>query len=143
LEEDDFYATIEEMVLDAWVLPTAVELKIPVAIAKSRKMQAQGCELVTRGRTTTTMENHLYLFPTMSSLRRASPWSRIQSFGNLRKEDLTYSDYRDMAFAWQKYTEKKHPSSRELASVMTGHPTNINAKSSQLRFFCRPLWLSS
>ena len=34
------------------------------------------------------------------------------------KEDLTYSDYRDMAFSWQKYTEKRHPSSRELSSAM-------------------------
>ena len=51
------------------------------------------------------------------------------------KEDLTYSDYRDMAFAWQKYTEKKHPSNKELSSVLEGHSTNINPKSAQLSFF--------
>ena len=54
------------------------------------------------------------------------------------KEDLTYSDYRDMALDWQKYTEKKHPSSRELPSVMARHSTNINAKSAQLSFFFYP-----
>ena len=51
------------------------------------------------------------------------------------KEDLTYRDFRDVAYAWRKDTEKKHPSSRELSSVMTGHASNINAKSSQLSFF--------
>ena len=29
------YATIEDMFLDAWVSPTTVEFKIPVAIKKS------------------------------------------------------------------------------------------------------------
>ena len=40
-----------------------------------------------------------------------------------------------MASAWQKYTEKKHPSSRYVSSVMAGHSTNINAKSAQLSCF--------
>ena len=50
------------------------------------------------------------------------------------KEYLTYSDNRDLALAWQEYTEKKHPSSRELSSVMAGHSTDIKAKSAQLSF---------
>ena len=74
------YASIADMVLDAWVSPTAVELKIPVAIAKARKMQAEGRTLVTRERTTASIEKHNLDLPAMSSLRRASPWSRTLSF---------------------------------------------------------------
>ena len=47
-------------------------------------------------------------------------------------ESLTYSEYRDLAHLWQKYTEKKHPSSRDLDSVVVGHDMNIHAKSAQL-----------
>ena len=36
---------------------------------------------------------------------------------------------------WQTYTEKKHPSSRDLDSVMSGHDMNIHATSTQLSFF--------
>ena len=50
-------------------------------------------------------------------------------------ESLTYSEYRDLAYVWQKYTEKKHPSIRDLDSVMAGHDLNIHAKSAQLSFF--------
>ena len=67
-----YYASIEEMVLDAWVSPTAVELNIPVAIANARKMQAEGRTLVTRGRTTASMNTYMYLLA-MSSSRRAFP----------------------------------------------------------------------
>ena len=56
------HASIEEMVLDAWVSPTAVELKIPVAIAKARKMQAEGRTLVTRERTTANMDKNTFTF---------------------------------------------------------------------------------
>jgi hypothetical protein len=76
-----YYASIEVMVLDAWVSPTAVELEIPVAIAKARKMQAEGRTLFTRERTTASMEKNSFYLPAMSSLRRAFPWSRSQSFG--------------------------------------------------------------
>ena len=41
-----------EMVHDAWMSPTAVELQIPTAIVKARKMQAEGRTLVTRERST-------------------------------------------------------------------------------------------
>ena len=53
------YATIEEIFVDAWVWPTTVELKIPVAIAKARKTQAAGRALVTRERTPTSMATTL------------------------------------------------------------------------------------
>ena len=46
------YVSFEEMVHDAWMTPTAVELNIPTAIAKTRKMQAKGRTLVTRERST-------------------------------------------------------------------------------------------
>ena len=49
------YASIEEMVSDAWVSPTTVELKLPVAISKSQKMLAEGRSLVTRERTAESM----------------------------------------------------------------------------------------
>ena len=44
------YVSFEEMVHDAWMSPTAVELQIPTAIVKARKMQAEGRSLVTRQR---------------------------------------------------------------------------------------------
>ena len=50
-------------------------------------------------------------------------------------ESLTYSEYRDLAHLWQKYTEKKHPSSRDLDSVMAGHDLNNHAKTAQLSLF--------
>ena len=40
------------MVHDAWMSPTPVELNIPTAIAKARRMQAEGRTLVTRERST-------------------------------------------------------------------------------------------
>ena len=46
------YVSFEDMAHDAWVSPTAVELKIPTAIAKARRMQAEGRTLVTRERST-------------------------------------------------------------------------------------------
>ena len=49
-------------------------------------------------------------------------------------ESLTYSEYRDIAHLWQKYTEKKHPSSRDLDSVMAGHDMNIHAQSAHVSF---------
>ena len=50
------YAAIEERVSDAWVSPTAVELRLLVAIAKARKMRAEGGVLVTHERATESME---------------------------------------------------------------------------------------
>ena len=49
-------------------------------------------------------------------------------------ESLTDSEHRDIAHLWQKYTEKKHPSIRDLDSVTAGHDLNINAKPAQLSF---------
>ena len=50
------YVSFEEMVHDAWMSPTVVELQIPTAIVKARKMQAEGrifatCERSTSGTT--------------------------------------------------------------------------------------------
>jgi hypothetical protein len=56
------YASIEEMVLGARVSPTAVELKILVASAEARNMQAEGRTLVTRERTTASMETNTFTF---------------------------------------------------------------------------------
>ena len=44
------YVPFEEMVHDAWMSPTAVELQIPTVIVKARKMQAEGRILVMRER---------------------------------------------------------------------------------------------
>ena len=46
------YVSFEAIVHDAWMPPTAVELQIPTAIVKARKMQAEGRILVTRERST-------------------------------------------------------------------------------------------
>jgi hypothetical protein len=52
------------------------------------------------------------------------------------KEYLTYRDFRDMAFAWQKKSRQKtiiHPT-ESFPLFLTGHSTKINAKSAQLSF---------
>ncbi len=48
------YVSFDEMVHDAWMSPTAVELQIPTAIVKARKMLAEGRILVTRERSTSS-----------------------------------------------------------------------------------------
>ena len=44
------FCFFEEIVHDAWMSPTAVELNNPAAIAKARRMQSEGRTLVTRER---------------------------------------------------------------------------------------------
>ena len=46
------YVSFAEMVHDAWMSPTAVELTMPTAVAKARRMQAEGRILVARERST-------------------------------------------------------------------------------------------
>ena len=130
------YVSFEEMVHDAWMSPTAVELRIPTAIAKARKMQAEGRTLVTRERSTSGT-----LIPPFPSryvkFAESIPMVPDPVLRDYPNESLTYREYRDLAHLWQKYTEKKHPSSRDLDSVMVGHDLNIHAKSAQLSFlFC-------
>jgi hypothetical protein len=97
------YVTLDEMVRDAWVSPTAVELKIPVAIAKARNMQTEGRTLVTRERTTGSM-----LSPPFPScyikLGESIPMVPDPVLRDYLKEDLTYSEYRDCGYRLQKYT---------------------------------------
>ena len=54
----------KEMVHDAWMSPTAVELQIPTAIVKARRMQAEGRILVTRERSTSGTLIPPFLLPT-------------------------------------------------------------------------------
>ena len=128
------YTYFEEMVHDAWMSPTTVELKIPTAIANARNMQAEGRALVTRERLTSST-----LIPPFPSryvkFAESIPIVPDPVLRDYLNESLTYSEYRDLAHLWQKYTEKKHPSSRDLDSVMAGHDMTIHAKSAQLSFF--------
>ena len=48
------YFSFEEMVHASWMSPTVVELQMPTAIVKARKMQAEGRILVTRERSTSS-----------------------------------------------------------------------------------------
>ena len=54
------------MVADAWISPTVVELKLPVAIATIRNKKAAGFQIVTRERTTDSK----YVVPPPSSYVR-------------------------------------------------------------------------
>ena len=99
---------IEEMVSDAWASPTSVELRLPIAIAKARKMRAEGRVLVTRERATESMERP----PLPSSyvkLEESIPMILDPVLREYLKETLTYRDFGDVACAWHntKYTEKR------------------------------------
>ena len=98
--------SFEEMVHDAWMSPTAVELNIPTAIVKARKMQAEGRTLVTRERSTSGT-----LIPPCPSryikFVESSPVVPDPVLRDYLHESLTYSEYRDLAHLWQKYTEKE------------------------------------
>ena len=132
--EKDGLRFLEEEVHDAWMSPTTVELKIPTAIAKARRMQAEGRTLVTRERSTSST-----LIPPFPAhyvkVAESIPMVPDPVLRDYLNESLTYSEYRFLANLWQKYTEQKHPSSRDLHSVMAGHDLNIHAKSAQLSFF--------
>ena len=97
-------------------------------------MQIEGRTLVTRERTTGIM-----LSPPFPSsyikFEESMPMVPDPVLRDYLKEDFTFSEYRDCAYPLQNYTENMHPSSRELASVISRHSANINAKSAQLRFF--------
>ena len=86
----------ETGVLGAWASPTAMDLKILVAVAKARNMQAEDRKLVTRERTTDSK----FLVPLPSSYVRYQesiliiPDSVLQDY---LKKDLTYSDYKELA----------------------------------------------
>ena len=122
------------MVHDAWMSPTAVELQIRTTIVKARKMQAEGRLLVTRERSTSGT-----LIPPFPSryvqFAESIPIVPDPVLRDYLNERLTYSEYRDLAHLWQTHTKNKHPSSRDLDSVMAGHDMNIHAKSAQLSFF--------
>ena len=94
-------------------------------------MQSEGRTLVTRERTASST-----LVPPFPSryvkFAESIPIVPDPVLRDYLNESLTYSEYRDLAYLWQTYTENNHPTSRELASVVSGHEANINAKSAQL-----------
>ena len=128
------YVSFEDMVHDAWMSPTAVELQIPTAIVTARKMQAEGRILMTREHSTSsaTVPPFPSRYVTFAESIPMVPDPVLRDYLNA---SLTYSEYKDLAHLWQKYTEKKHPSSRDYDSVMAGHDMNIHAKSAQLSLF--------
>ena len=95
------YVSFEEMVHDAWMSPTAVELKIPTAVATARRMQAEGRTLATRERSTSSQ-----LIPPFPSryvnFAESIPMVPDPVLRDYLNESLTYSEYRDMAHLWQK-----------------------------------------
>ena len=90
------YATIGEVVRDDWISRAAVELNIPVAIAKARRMQSEGRTLVTRERTTGSMLSPPY-HSSYVKFEESIPMVPDPVLRDYLKEDLTYSEYRDFA----------------------------------------------
>ena len=93
------YVAFEEMVHDFRTSPTAVEIKNPTAIAKARRMQAEGRTLVTRERSTSS--SLVPPFPSRYAKFAESipmvPYPVLRGYMN---ESLTYSEYRDLAHIW-------------------------------------------
>jgi hypothetical protein len=100
------YVSFEEMVHDAWMSPTEVELQIPTAIVNARNMQAEGRSLVTRERSTSGT-----LIPPFPSryvkFAESIPMVADPVLRDYLNESLTYNEYRDLAHVWQKYTKNK------------------------------------
>ncbi len=90
------YVSFKEMVHDAWMSPTAVELKILTAIAKARRMQAEGRTLATRERTASSS-----LVPPCPSrfvkIAESIPMVPDPVLRVYVNESLTYSEYRALA----------------------------------------------
>ena len=87
------------MVHDAWMSPTAVELQIPTAIVKARKMQAEGRILATRERSTSG--TLVTPFPSRYvKFAESIPMVPDPVLRNYLNESLTYSEYRDLAHIW-------------------------------------------
>lgn len=100
------YATVGEMVRGAWVLPVAVELNIPFAVAKARKMQVEGRSLATCELTA----NRMLSPPFPSSYIKFEESIPMVPYPVLRdylKEDLTYSEYRVCLIFRQKKKARK------------------------------------
>ena len=53
------------------------------------------------------------------------------------KEDLTYSENKELAKQWQQYSSMKHPSSRPQEQIQRGQDLNVNQTTAQLNF-CLP-----
>ena len=101
-----YVCLFEDMVHDAWMLPTAVELKIPTTIAKARKMQAEGRALVTRERSTsgTLIPPFLSRYVKFVESIPMVPDPVLRDYLN---KSLAYSEYRDLAHLWQKVYRKE------------------------------------
>ena len=85
--------------------PTAVEHQIPTAIVHARKMQAEGRILVTRERSTSG--TFIPPFPSRYvKFAKSTPMVLDPVLRDCLNESLTYSEYRDLAHMWQKYTER-------------------------------------
>ena len=89
------YVSCAEIVHNAWISPTAVELKIPAAIAKARRMQSEGRSLVTRERTaaSTLVPPFLSRYVKFAESIPMVPDPVLRGYFN---ESLTFSEYRDV-----------------------------------------------
>ena len=128
------YVSIDYTVVGAWVSPAGVALILPVAVATIRNKRAESFQFVTRERTTESK----YLVPPLSSYvryRESLPMLSDLVLQDYLKEDLTYSENKELAKQWQKYSSMKHPSSRPQEQIQQGQDLNVNQTTLQLNFF--------
>ena len=102
------YVSFQEMVHNAWMSPTAVELQIPTAIVKARKMQAEGRILATRERYTsgTLIPPFLSRYVKLVESIPMVPDPVLRDYLN---ESLTYSEYRDLAHLCRSILKRSIP----------------------------------
>ena len=50
------------------------------------------------------------------------------------KEDLAYSENKEVATLWQQYSSRKQPTSRPLEQIKSGQEQSVNKSSLQLSF---------
>ena len=101
----------DNMMADARVSREAVEMKHPMGIANIRSKRTESVPMVTRERTTYSK----YVVPPPSNyvLSLASlPMLPDPALQDSFKEDLTYSENKELAKIWQRYSSMKQPTIR-------------------------------
>ena len=105
------YVSIDDMMADARISPETVELKLPLAVATIRSKRAEGIQFITRERTT----DNKYVVPPPSTYvryRESLPMLPDPVLQANLKEDLTYSENKELAKKWQRYSSMKKPTNR-------------------------------
>ena len=99
-------------------ISNAVEFKLLVAIATFRNKKAAGFQSVMRERTTDSK----FRVPPLSSYIRYRDLPMVPDLVlfDYLKEDLTYSENKELAKQWQQYSSRKRPTSRPLEHIQSG-----------------------